>query len=466
MRIPFCRHSYVADSLPLSAQRCVNLIPEIQPKDARSPLLLYGSPGMVAWATCETTGGPLRGQRLMGNSLWAVIGATVYVITSTGIVTALAGTVSGSGPVTMAGNGSQVAICAAPAGYIATTSTLTQITDPDFPGVSSVTEMDGYFIWTDAESGQFFISDLLNGLSYDALDFATAEGAPDDLVRGFADHRELWLFGTQTTEIWVNTGDATFPFARQEGTFLEKGCAAPYSVAAGDNTIFWLSSDKIIYRAVGYAPQRISTHAIERAIENMAAISDAEGWFYTQDGHSFYVLTFPTERQTFVYDAATKLWHERKSGTDEFARWRASHGVNAFGKTLVGDTSTATIYRLDKNIFTEAGSVIQRVGTSPPLYAAGKRATMSNLEIEIETGVGLVTGQGADPQIVLQWSDDSARTWSSEQVRSFGTLGAYTQRVRWNRLGSFRDRVLRFTVSDPVKFNLFGASAEVEGLAS
>ncbi|KKL66623.1 hypothetical protein LCGC14_2143130, partial [marine sediment metagenome] len=216
-----------------------------------------------------------------------------------------------------------------------TTNGLRQITDEDFFSADVVDFQDQYFVFNRAGTGQFFLSNLNAGSVYTATDIATAEGDPDRLVALISNRRELWLFGAETIEIWYNSGNADFPFSRFEGGFLERGCAAAFSIAEDDNSIFWLAEDRIFYRAEGYTPQRISQHGIEEALRKYKVVSDACAFIYTMGGHKFYVCTFAAEDATWVYDITTGLWHERRS--DGMGRWRVSVYADAFGKHLVGD---------------------------------------------------------------------------------------------------------------------------------
>ena len=182
----------------------------------------------------------------------------------------------------MADNGIQLFIAANPQGYIynANTDVFQQITDPDFPGAATVGYIDGYFVFNEPNSQKIWVTQLLDGTSVDPLDFASAEGNPDNVVAIFVDHREVWVYGTNSTEVWYNAGLLDFPLARIQGAFNELGCAAPYSIAKMDNQIYWLGKDArgqgMVYRAAGYIGQRISTHAIEWQLQEYADLSDAE----------------------------------------------------------------------------------------------------------------------------------------------------------------------------------------------
>jgi len=465
MKIPFATQSYQARSLPLSAQRVVNLFAEAAPQDARSPVVLYGTPGLTLFGTIGT--GPIRGLHVMGTTLYAVSGDQLFSVSSSGTGTLLgnlAGRARTSGPVDMADNGRQLVVVNDGRGTVYDGTILEAITDPDFPRASSVSYVDGYFLFTRRDSGQWFISNLLEATAYDALDFATAETYPDNLVRVFTDHREVWLFGVKSIEVWSNTGGADFPFQRISGAVLERGCAAAGSVAKMDNSVFWLGDDGIVYRAAGYQPQRVSTHAIEHAIEGYATLADALAFTYSQEGHSFYVLTFP-DAATWVYDASTQLWHERESRDSEgrgLARWRVNAYADAYNQHVVGDYQTGQLYTLDLDEPTENGLCIRREAVSAPVAATGQRLKMARLELELETGVGRTTGFGATPQAMIQFSDDGGRTWSTERWATLGRIGQYRRRVRWYRMGQFRERYLRLTLADPVKVALIGATAELD----
>ncbi len=460
MNIQFAVHSYQARALPLSAQRAVNLYAEQQPADAKSRVPLNNAPGIVSVATAGSSTDTGRGAHTMAGTLYVVIGTRLYSVSRQGVTTDL-GEIAGSGRVSMDDNGSQLCIVNGSEGYIyRVAGGLAQITDPDFRPADTVTYQDGYFIFNESGTGNFFISNLLDGFAYTATDFANAEGASDNVVAVFSNHREIWVFGELTTEIYFNSGDTDFPFDRIAGSFIERGCAAPHSVTRLDNTLIWLGEDRIVYRAQGYTPQRISQHAIEHAIEAYSTISDAFAFSFTMAGHKFYVLTFPTEGATWVWDASTSLWHERLSfGMD---RWRVNGCAKAYDRYFVIDSQDGRVGRLDENIYTEYGGTIQGSATSAPLHSDRKRMFMRRFELDIETGVGLTSGQGSDPQIWLDWSDDGGRTWSKRKPwQSMGKRGAYRQRLRWNRMGSFRNRVLRLNTSDPVKRTGIAAHAEL-----
>jgi hypothetical protein len=348
--------------------------------------------------------------------------------------------------------------------YIVTTTTVTQISDADFVGASSVTYQDGFFIYTETGEGRFYISASDDGTSWDALDFATAEGDPDDAVRIFSDHRELWIFGRKSVEIWYNSGEADFPFARASGAYLERGLGAAGSVAKVDNTVYWLGDNRIVYRAEGYTPKRISNHGIEALLTKLDSVSDLRAFEYSQEGHQFYVLTKPDEF-TVVYDVATGYWHHRKSLNR--SDWRVHTHAFVYGKNIVGDAVSGKLYELDLETYDEDGAALISTAITPTIWGETNRTVMSRFQVDMEAGVGLTDGQGDDPQMMLRWSNDGGRTWSNELWASMGKKGEYKQSAEWRRLGMFERRIMEVSISDPVKRVLLGGYADfVEGRGS
>jgi len=459
----------------VDCQRCINLYPEMNEvgrgKETEVAALL-STPGLRLLLTL--TGGVCRGTYTASNGeVFAVGGTKLYRISSAWVATELGTLSTSAGPVSMKDNGLQLVVVDNPNGYVWTfaTSVFAQITDTDWPGAKQVTYQDGYFIILKPDSGKFYISNL-NGVTFELLEFATSEGNPDLLVGMVSDHRELWLFNERTTEVFFNSGNADFPFERVQGAFIEHGCAAGFSIAKLNNSTYWLGKDEhghgIVYRATGYSPDRISTHAVELAIQGYANISDAVAYVYQQEGHDFYVLNFPAANTTWVFDAKTGQWHERAFLNDgNFERHRANSHALAHGLHIVGDYANGKIYELSTTTYSDDGAAIRRQRVAPHISSGGKRVSYIEFLLDIETGVGLdgIT-QGTDPQCMLEFSDDGGHTWSNEKWVSIGKIGNRHKRAKWTRLGVSRDRVFSVSFSDPVKITLIGADLEMEGLAS
>ena len=504
MKSPILGSSYVARSVNAADARMVNLFPEIVPEAGKEPAFLNRAPGLKLLSAIGT--GPIRG-------LWAfssddgigfvVSGDQLYKINNTYAGT-LVGVVSGSGPVSMADNGTQLFIaCNGPSFiYNNATGVFSVISDPDFPGAVTVCYLDGYFVFNQPNSQLMWVTELLDGTSIDPLNFASVEGSPDGLTAVASNFREVWAFGTNSIEVWYDVGGTGFPLQRIQGAFNELGLAAPYSVAKMDNGLFWLGRDRrgqgIVYRANGYTGTRISTHAVEWQIQQYADMSDAIGYTYQQDGHSFYVLIFPSANTTWVYDASTQAWHERAGFSEgQFTRHRSNCQMAFNNKIVVGDFENGNIYAFDLNYYSDNGSVqkwLRSWRALPTGTNTLKRTAQHSLQLDAETGLymdpvnggstyivtqnseGITTENtqfliddaiyqiNPQPRVMLRWSDDGGHTWSNEHWKYMGAIGQYYYRTIWRRLGmtvKLRDRVYEVSGTDPVKIAIMGAELDL-----
>ena len=358
MKTPILGSSYVTRSVNAADNRMINLFPELVPEGGKEPAFLTRAPGLRLLANVGA--GAVRGMNVYGGYLYVVSGRNLYKVDTSYNFTLLGVVTDGTDQVSMANDGNHLFIACNGPSYIynAATNAFAQITDPDFPGALTVSYLDGYFVFIEPDSQKVWVTDLLDPTSIDPLNFASAEGDPDGLVSSIVDHSEVWLFGTNSVEVWYNSGNTDFPLQRIQGAFNEIGCAATFSVAKLDNGLFWLGADArgqgIIYRAQGYTGVRISTHAVEWQIQQYERIDDAIAYTYQQDGHSFYVITFPTANKTWVYDVATQSWHERAGWLNsEFTRHRGNCQAAFNGEVIIGDYQNGYIYAFDMNVYTD-----------------------------------------------------------------------------------------------------------------
>jgi hypothetical protein len=410
MKTPILGGTYVARSVNAADARMVNLFPEAIPEGGKEPGFLNRAPGLKLLANMGD--GPIRGLWQFGGYGYAVSGETLYKIDSIWNTTVI-GTVAGSsGPVSMSDNGTQLFIACNGPSFIYNSLTLAfaQITDPDFPGAVTVGYLDGYFVFNEPNSQRLWITQLLDGTSIEPLDFASAEGSPDGLVSILIDHREAWLFGTNSVEVWYDSGATDFPLTPVQGAFNEVGCIAAFSVAKLDNGIFWLGADArgkgIVYRANGYTAQRVSTHAVEWQIQQYGNLSDAIAYTYQQDGHSFYVLIFPSANTTWVFDVATSLWHERAAFINgSFTRHRSNCQMSFSNEVVVGDHELGNIYAFDLDVFSDAGAAQKWLRSWRALPTGQndlKRSAHHSLQLDAETGA--VGDSFATPVVIIDVS--------------------------------------------------------------
>lgn len=459
---PFIDQAYESISAPFSAQQLINMYLEDAQVQARSQRALIGTPGLEEFVQIGT--GPIRGLHVFREFLYAVSEFEVFKIDVNGIATKI-GDIPRTTRVSIENNETQVCFVNGNEGFIYTpaSDTFEEILDPDFRPAQLVQFLDGYFVFNDPLTNEFFISNFQNGLAYTGTDFGVAEGSPDLIISILSDHRDLFLFGERSTELWNNTGNPDFTFEVQEGVFIERGCAAANSVVKMDNQVYWLGDDRAVYRLDGYLPAKVSTHAIDTQIRRYDIVADAFAFTYTEDGHFFYVLTFPRANETWVYDSAPKggAWHQRSTGINE-ERWRANNYARLFNKNIIGDFQTNQLFEMDLETYAEDGDEILRVRSTMPESADERPIFFSKLQVTLDSGQGNLVPPSDNPLAQLSWSDDGGRTFTSPRFREMGKIGEYGRRVIWRKLGRFRNRVYKWACSEKIKVVVISTAGEFE----
>lgn len=456
MKIPLSFGHYAGHSTAQNGQMLVNMMVERDEQGGKEPYYLLMRPGLKVW---KDTGinAPVRGGIFLadGSAVLFVVGDTlVHINRRTGVQTT-AGTIgTATGPVEFEENPTQVMVSDGADGYVYTKSSgaFAVIADADFPTPGSLTYQSTYGIIVQRGTGKFSISGINDFTSWDALDFATAEAAPDNAISCLADHEDLLVFGSKTIEPYINSGDVDFPYTRRSGAMLEIGCGAGQSPAKGENIFFWLDDKGLVRKAEGYSPIIISTRQIEKQAKALPSWSDAIGMFAVVSGHSLYILTFPSGNYTLVYDmsAGGGQWYRWTSYPND-GRWRGYCLIQDGPLILVGDYLNGKIYELDQETYQDNGQPVHWIATANEVSSEEQWIIHRRLELTVEAGVGLAAGQGEDPQVVMTYSDTQGKTWSSERWRSMGKIGNYSARPTWNRLGRSRGRVYKFEGTDPVK---------------
>ena len=476
IEVPFVGPAYGLKTVKVDSQSSVNLYPDmVQSQNSKSKYILKRTAGLKLEATLNGTQSVRGLYKTSTGRLFGVCGAVINevladntVINHGSINTGL--TPSSSTPVVMSDNGLQLILLDGTNGWILTldTNVLTLIGDPDFPQTAThVAYLDGIFIVNVPNTGKFQWSDIDNGLAWDSLNFASAEGSPDNLEALVVAGRRIWLMGAESWESWYNTGDSSANFARYEGSLNNVGIAAKYSLARMDKMLFWLGANDQghgqVFRTQGFESVKVSTDAIDEAIQSYSKLDDAIGFCYQQDGNKFYQLSFPLAEKTWVYDLTVGQWHEKSyrttSGNNKAHRANCQAFFN--GKTYVGDRENSKLYSFDRDTYTDNGDTIICTRITPPYWNALDRLFFTRFQLDVQTGVGLSTGQGSDPQIMLENSNDGGHTFGTGEERSLGKMGEYTHRVEWTRQGSSRERVVRITCSEPVPLTFLSAHIEL-----
>ena len=453
MILPFFSLGQEGKSRTVSAQRHLNLYAQIDQDADKSQISFYGTPGTTLRTAFGDT--PLRGWIAVGSLYYVVHRGTFYEVNNAGTKTSRGTISTTTGRVNMAYNGTLILMATGTNLYTYTiaSTAFAVVADADAPqAAKTATWLDGQFA-VDQGSGDIFqISP--DGLAWDALDFAAAESNPDGLVRVFADNGEIVLLGENTTEYWGNTGATDFPFQAIKGATQEFGLAARWSMCSFNSGIAALMKPLMgqvqVMFIQGYVPKPISTQEMDSIINGYATVSDATAFSYMLGGHPMLQINFPTPEKSWLYDASTGMWSPLEYGLAG-GRHRGELQLDYLNKTIIADYSNGNIYDLDPDTYTDNGTAIAREIISRHLFKGNQRIVIDQLYVDMQVGVGLTSGQGSDPQVMLSVSKNNGATWGTELWQSIGALGAYLQRVVWRRLGVGRDWLFKLRISDPVK---------------
>lgn len=452
----------VSYSQVVTAQRRLNCFYDLRPDGDKWQMCVRGTPGTTLISVLGTA--TVRGWWAVGTTLYVVAGAALYSLTTGFVATSLGTVTTSSGNVGMADNGLEVIIVDGTGGYIITIATgvVTTITDANFPnGATTVAFINGRFLVDTGSGRKWYVSQSYAGTNWTPAIFATKENRSDALKAVQVWNGNVINWGANSMEFWQDVGAAPVPYQRINGATQTWGLAAVWSRAECDNTVMFLGQNPQgtiqVMRINGYEPLRISTSDIENIINKWTVdgtgVTDAVALSYMVDGHAMYQLTFPAGGRSFLYDALSKIWYEVQTGLTISARHYANLGIVFNGLNYVSDYSNGSIYQIDPTVLTDNGGPIKRQTVSRHIQNGGEPFSIDEVYLDMETGVGLQTGQGSAPQIMMQVSKDGGRTFGIERWVSIGKVGQYfSPRVIWRRVGQAKDFVFRFTMTDPVKF--------------
>ncbi len=461
----FVGGAYRSRSENIAADVCINLYPEVTESEGAKKATLIGTPGLNILLSLASAG--CRGIFSQDDTTIAVVGDIIYTVDIAQASATSIGTIADDGlAASMACNGrggEQLVIVAGGQLKVVTLTTnavSAAIALPLTNAPTVVVFINGYFVLQEENSVRRWFSALENGTSWDALDFFATSQTSDNGVGLVAIHDRLWCLGSTTSSLYYDSGDADNPFVPYPGSVILTGLVSPSALTILGESVLWLAESdqgsRQIVMATGSQPQTISTPAIEFALGRYARVDDCEAYSYEQEGHSFAWFTFPSGDETWVFDLKTNQWHQRESwdeATGTSHHWRARGLCQSGAKLVTGDWTTGELYTLDLDVFTDACGVLRRVRRAPYLSSENQWLTISRVELGIEAGVGLTTGQGSDPKVMLSVSRDSGHTWGPVVTALLGPLGTYQTSAIWRRLGRVRaDRlVLEVSQTDPVK---------------
>jgi len=482
--VPWITETYQHSSKNVSPARTLNLYPEAVKQPAgKVGMILVGTPGTeIAYDLSTHGAATCRGLWYTSTGrLFGVYGVKVIEfpdplsngISGITVTTVRMQLTAGIAPVSMTDNGKYLVMADGYGIHLYNLTTdLSEDATYTFDNPTQVRYINNRVVAIN-NVNQFYWSDLgLDGvLNWDALSVASAESSADSIISMASRQGDIWLFGERSFEVWRTASNPDLPFSKVGGSSTEIGCGAPGSVASIADQVFWLGSSTagkdVVYMSNGYGAKRISNHAIENLIGSTSDYSkSAVAFTYQQEGHTFYCLNLIDANRTLVFDLATGLWHERATrdpNSNQQSKWTAIFSSYAFGRVYVGNGDSPSLLELKLDKYDEYdGRAIVRIHEGPVLWNNLQIAQHLEFQVDMETGVGLQTGQGSDPQAMLQYSDDSGHTWSSEAWTTIGGIGTYQTRARWRRLGQSRARVYRLTISDPIKVTILGGRAGIK----
>jgi hypothetical protein len=482
MKIPLTIGAYEARSIIADAQRCVNLYVETNPPDSPFPMTHYPTPGLV-YQTVSPVIGQVRAVYTASNgNFYVVVGANIYTVNTSYVWTLLGTLTTNTGFVSIKDNtltavivdGTAFAFCIKLAD-----NSFNAVSGTNFYATDRVDYLDTYLIFNRKGTNQFFFTlsnatyeMLVGGTGFDPLDIAAKTGGNDNIVGCAVMHREIWLIGAQTSEVWFDAGAADFAFQAMPGAFVEHGCTAVGSIAKYDLALYWLGQDSsganVVFEGAQYRVRTVSTKAIDREIATYPSKSDALGFTYLQEGHVFYVLIFPSANVTWVYDIKEQQWHRRcwSDSNGILNRWRPNCAAVFNNQIVVGDFENGNLYALDLDTYLDNGDPIIRIRSFPHITEENDRLVHRNLIAAMEVGNEMDDSTNDNDFVSLRFSDNAGRSYGDAILQPLGPRGFYQGSVQWNRLGLARDRVYELSWSAPVKTSLQGVYLDVLKSAS
>lgn len=487
-RVAVIGSAYSGRSVISSGQETVNLYGEVNvtaDPQAPVPISYYPTAGSVLYAQAN----PIfikkarASYRTSIGTAYYIIGQNVYTVTVAGTLIQIGAIADRPSQIYFSDNGIVAVFVDGVNGYVIdlTTNALGIITDPNFYPADYIALLDTFFIFNRAATNQFFVSLsnvnfalLTTTGAFDPLDIAAKSGFNDPIVGIVAIHRELWLIGALTTEIWIGTGAADFYFQEVQGAYINHGCGAQYSIATQDVIVFFLQQDLqgncLVLQGNGYEVSEISTPRIVAEFKKYLTVSDAIGFCFQYYDHSYYALIFPTANKGWLYDLTTSskvgfpFWSEWNfiDQNGNFNRPRANCCMFFNNLNLVGDWENGNLLALDIDTntdFTDAflGPIV-RVKTFPHETDNNERVSYTSFDADMEVGTAK---EGDDPQVSLNWSDDKGKTYGNPVMQSLGQIGGYQTVPSWNRLGQARDRVFKLSWDADVITALNGGFVDV-----
>ncbi len=427
------------------------------------------------WVTAARGYGHTDG--FAGGKILVVVGTTLKTYDpATGTVGTITGTVAGTDRVRFAHReidpstaDGEKACCILANGwpYFTDGATVAAAADADFQNLLDDHEADAFL---DVQSiGQKFVFQYgsrfcytppLQSDSITSLSYYTAEYKSDQLVGGVVVNERLLNMGTRTIEPWEETADVDDPFRRSLGLTSEWGCLARDSIVMLAGQPYWIDTDYQVCRITGAGVEVLSEPFLSSLIEETDP-ADVLCFGFQHEGHAFYGVWTPTG--CYAYDAGRP-----QAGGPEYAEWirfRTRHSdtwaygfvLRAGGQLFVGHADGVGFAKMHPDYKSDHMPDASTMGLEIRGVVSGyiltdKVRPMRALRGEGAKGIGLATGQGSDPQIMMRRSLKGPNIFTSTRSRSLGAIGEFAKRVIWNQMGMIfpPGTAVELSWSDPV----------------
>lgn len=385
--------------------------------------------------------------------LLSVSNGKVFRVDSTGAKTDITGTatmaarvrpsfVDVAGTNIYAANGGRI-------GEYPAASTGTYIADAQAPTtVNFLATINQTLVAQRLDSSRFDWAEVADPTNWLGL-FSNAEAEPDTTQTMKVANNYLYFFGQNTIEIWRDDGET---FVRELQGSIPKGTLARYSVTNVNGSFYFLDDTREVCRLNGFSPEVISNPSLSRYLRSFGTVSDAKGDYLRIEGKHFYILSFPVEEKTLVYDIALNQWYEWSYWNALQAQHEAWIGncvaeSSPWNKTLIGDRRTGKIWEMGGT--TDDGATIRTVIRTdfidrgqPDNWKFCHDLTLIFKRADTDTTPGKMS---------IRWRDEGSTDWSDSVEVEIEEQDKTELRVQARRLGRYKRRQWEFVMSDPTQ---------------
>lgn len=433
----FGQSSRDSDNIAANPSRLVNMYREPVPEGGRGVAVLKSVLGLEAFA--DLPGVFTRAMGEFDGRLFAVVSGKLQEIAANGTASDR-GAIADDENTSISANNGAVTVVAAGQYYLWNGSALTNPAAGAFSSFGSHEYIGNYTVLTEKDGRRFQWSDIADASDLPGLNFSTADGRDDKLIRPFAINGVLYLFKETSHEVWYVTGGlGAEAFERQAGGVVDIGLKGHNLITRLPGAAFFVGDDNRAHLVSG-AVQPVSIPAVETAIKECRPRSC---FTYEDEGHTFCVITF-SDCAAWVYDVALGEWHERAEGV-LLDPWTATASAKFNGAWYCG-RDDGSILRF-ATVGTDNGGALVREATSRTLYQDGQRFTVNELELFPRQGFQNAT-------IELEISRDGGLIWTPPKPRQIGPVGNYGGRVIWRALGQCRQITARVRFSEAQRFTM------------